>query len=202
MQDSVSQDIQKAAQALLMAYVPGTNIAVCLNATLNQFLTWPFRVGSVRIIDHEGKSTKFDTVIYTSSTKQSESQPAEVKADAVACGMHVIGNLGPEELRAGYECIAVIKRHKRAKIQGIEYPLNNTPLGIIFAIDSDIPLEKIAELMVPLNKSYPSSEWPDMVVILKRGTINYVTQFYGEPIKGDFLLPNNTDSLVSPPLTK
>ncbi len=35
MQDSVSQDIQKVAQALLKAvYIPGANIAVCLNSAL------------------------------------------------------------------------------------------------------------------------------------------------------------------------
>jgi len=199
MQDSVSQEIHKAAQALLKAvYIPGANIAVCLNSTLNQFLTWPFRAGSVRIIDSEGESITFDTVIYTSSAKQSEKQPPEVEADAVACVVHIVGSLGPEELRGGYEHIAVIKRLKRTPIAGIEYPVNNMPLGIIFAVDSDIPIEKIAELMILLNKSHPSSEWPDIVVVLTRGTVNYAVAFPGEPIKGDFLLPNITDFPIGP----
>lgn len=199
MQDSISQEIQKAAQALLEAtYIPGANIAAHLNSTLNQFMTFPFRAGSVRVIDSEGESAQFDTVIYTSSATQSENQFAEVKADEIACGVQIVGNLGPEELRAGYERIAVIKRLKRTRISGIEYPINDTPLGIIFAVESDVPIEKIAEHMILLNKSHPSSEWPDMVVILTRGTINYAAQIYGEPIKGDFFLPNITDFPVMP----
>lgn len=150
------------------------------------------------ISDSEGKSIKFDTVIYTSSTTQSESEPDEVKANEIACGVHVVRSLGPEELHAGYEHIAGIKRLKRTQISGIEYPINNTSLGIIFAVDSDIPIEKIAEHMILLNKSYLSSEWPDMVVILTRGTVNYAVAFLGEPIKGDFLLPTITDFPVTP----
>jgi len=198
MQDSVSQEIHKAAQALLKAvYISGANIAVCLNSTLNQFLTWPFRAGSLRIIDSEGKSITFETVIYTSSATQSESQPPKVEADAVACGVHIVQSLGPEELRVGYECIAGLKRLKRTRIQ-VGFPVNIAPLGIVFAIDSSIPIEKTAELMMLLNKSYPASEWPDMVAVLTRGTVNYAVAFLGEPIKGDFLLPYIKDFPVPP----
>lgn len=52
--------------------------------------------------------------------------------------------------------------------------------------------------MILLNKNLPSSEWPDMVAILTRGTINYAAQIHGEPIKGDFLLPNTMDFPVMP----
>lgn len=198
MQSSASQEIHKAAQALLQAvYIPGTNIAVSLNSTLNQFLTWPFRAGSVHIIDSEGKSITFETAIYTRSATQSENQPPEIDADGVACGVHIVQSLGPEELRGGYDHIAGLKRLKRIQIQ-VEIPVNNTPLGIVFAIDSSIPIEKTAELMVLLNKSYPASEWPDMIVVLTRGTVNYAAQIHGEPIKGDFLLPNITDFVVAP----
>jgi hypothetical protein len=198
MQDSVSQEIHKAAQALLKeAYSSGANIAVSLNSTLNQFLTWPFRAGSAHIIDSEGKSITFETVIYTKSGTQSENQPPKIEADAVACGVHIVQNLGPEELREGYEHIAGLKRPKRTRIQ-VDFPVNIAPLGIIFAIDSSTPIEKTAELMMLLNKSYPASEWPDMVAVLTRGTVNYAAQFYGGPIMGNFLLPNTTDFVVGP----
>jgi len=198
MQGSVSQEIHKAAQALLQAvHIPGANIGVSLNSTLNQFLTWPFGAGSVRIIDSEGKSMTFETAIYTRSATQSENQPPEIEADAVACGVHIVQSLGPEELRGGYDHIAGLKRLKRTQIQ-VGFPVNNAPLGIVFAIDSSIPIEKTAELMMLLNKSYPASEWPDMVAVLTRGTVNYAAQIHGEPIKADFLLPNITDFPVMP----
>ena len=198
MQGSVSQEIHKAAQALLEAVsVSGANIAVSLNSTLNQFLTWPFKAGSVRIIDSERKSITFDAAIYTRSATQSENQPPEIEADAVACGVHVVQSLGVEELQRGYEHIAGLKRLKRTRIQ-VGVPPNNAPLGIVFAIDSNIPIEKTAELMMLLNKSCPASEWPDMIAVLTRGTVNYVGQILGEPIKADFLLPNITEFPVMP----
>jgi hypothetical protein len=198
MQDSVSQEIHKAALALLEAVsVSGANIAVSLNSTLSQFLTWPFKADSVHIIDSEGKSITFEAAIYTSSAIQSESQPLEIEADAVACGVHVVQSLGVEELQRGYEHIAGLKRLKRTQMQ-VGVPLNNAPLGIIFAIDSNIPIEKTAELMMLLNKSRPASEWPDMIAVLTRGTVNYVVQIHGGPIKADFSLPNITEFAVMP----
>lgn len=199
MQNSVSYNIQEAAKALLKAVrIPGANISACLNSTLNQFLTWPFKAGPISILDSEGKGTHCNTVIYTGSEQHSENQPTEVQADLVACGIHVAEKIGLEELKAGYDRIAFIKRLKRTQIPEINYPLNNIPLGLIFAVNSDMALDKIANLVISLNKDYPSSEWPDMVVILTHGTINYAVQILGESITGDFLLPNRTDFPVMP----
>ena len=116
-----------------------------------------------------------------------------VKADAVACVFHLVHTLTPEELRVAYEQIYIFKHLKRTAILPTEFMHNDAPLGIIFAIDSSEPLEKLAEQMMVLNKTYPSTRWPDMVVVLKRGTINYAVQFEGNPISGDFLLPNITN---------
>jgi hypothetical protein len=199
MQDSVSQQIYKAAQALLdTARIPGANIAEYFNSTLNRYLTWPFRAGSACITDSQGSTTTFDSVIYTSIASHPANQPVEVEADAVACAVHVVGGLGPEELRAGYEHIAVFKGLKRTQIQEIGFPVNTAPLGIIFAIDSKIPIEKTGESIILLNKTFPYSGWPDMVAILTQGTVNYAVAFLGEPIKGDFFLPNITDFPVMP----
>jgi len=198
MQDSISQIIQKSTQAFIEAVsLPSTNIATIFSSTLNQFLTWPFRIGPVLMTDLDGKTVNFEVAIYSSSTTASGSPPTKVKADEVACGFHIVKNLGLEELRAGYEKIALMKRLKR-KMPEIDYPLNTTPLGIILAVESDISQEKIADRMTDLNKKYPSSEWPDMVVILTRGTINYVMQIHGEPIKGNFLLPSKLGSAILP----
>jgi hypothetical protein len=59
-------------------------------------------------------------------------------------------------------------------------------------------MERIGEFIIELNSTHPSSEWPDMVVVLTQGTVNYVVSFPGEPIKGDFLLPNVAYPYVAP----
>jgi hypothetical protein len=199
MHESASRVVRKAAQALLdSVQTPGSNIAECLNLSLNQFLKWPFKVDAVCIVDTDGKSSKCDTVIYATSESQAKHYPVEVKSDAVACGMHIVRSLGLEEIREGYERIADVKRMNKTRILGIKSPINTATLGIIFAVDSDIPIEKIAEHMIQLNKRYSFSEWPDMVVILTRGTINYSAQLLGASTTGDIIFPNSADFHVVP----
>lgn len=199
MQESVSHQIQTATQVLLdAALTPGANIATCLNSTLNQFLTWPFRAGPVLINDPPKHHIDFESVIYVSSRTQSENQPVEMRPDEVACAFHVVRNLGPEELRIGYERIRVIKQLRRTQIPDLAYPINDRPLGIIFAVDSDTPIEKIGELMIDLNRNHPSEQWPDVVVILTRGTVSYAAQIHGEPLKGDFFLPDKQNRSIMP----
>ena len=200
MPNSVSQKIQDAAKLLLQdVRKPGASTAKYLNSTLNQFLAKPFKAGSMSIIDAEGKTASYETAIYQDSDLQTNTQSTEVKVDTVACGVHVAKNLNSEELQTGYEHIATFKRLKRTQRTEANPSINSTPLGIIFALDSNVPLDKIAEHVISLNKSFPSYEWPDMVVILTRGTINYVVQIHGEPIKGDFLLfPNRTGFPIMP----
>jgi len=191
MEDSVAIQIHSAAKSLLKRMrIPGANLAECLNSTLNQFLTWPFRAGSASIMDTKGNKASFDTVIFTNSESNSEDQPVKINVDKTACVIHVIKSFSQEELRDGYENIAVFKRLKRTAMPKAGIPINTTPLGFIFAVDSTVPIEKIAELMILQNHKHPSTEWPDMVTVLTHGTVNYAVQFHGGSIEGDFLLPS------------
>ncbi|MCX5814486.1 MAG: hypothetical protein NT178_18380 [Proteobacteria bacterium] len=198
-QNSVAHHIHLAAQSLLKSVqISGETIAEQLNKTLNLFLTWPFKAGPAYMTDSVGNTTTFDSLIYMASTGQAQRQPAKVDADAAACAIYAVKTLGPEELRAGYEHIAAIKRLERDPVPDVKYPINITPLGIIFAIDSVGPIEAIGEQMIVLNQSRPSAEWPDMVAILTQGSVSYTMAFPGEPIKGDLFLPNTAYSYVPP----
>lgn len=53
-------------------------------------------------------------------------------------------------------------------------------LGVIFGFDSKISLQTLATHLKELNKSHTSNLWPDMVVILDKGIINYWASFPGE----------------------
>lgn len=198
MQVSVSQQIHRTAEALLSSVQDAEDVAGSLNSLLNtEILKAPYRAGAVRVI--EGGVTAQDpspNIVYVENA--SESIAASVNVEQVACVFHSTKMLDVNELRAGYQRIASAKRAKRVPRTHTQPWQIDTPLGIIFAIDMAEPIEKMAERMVYLNCDYPSTEWPDMVVILKRGIINYVVQFEGDPMGGDFLLPNEARFPVMP----
>lgn len=195
---TVSENIRDAGDLLLERLRdPGSNIHEHLNSTLGEFLAWPFHTGPACIIDSEGRKATFQTVIYSGSGKQSESPPVTIAADAAACVVHAVRDLGAEELRTGYESIAAVKRLKRTHAPELG-PISNTPLGIILAVDSALSIKDIAELVARQNTDRPATEWPDMIAVLTKGTVNYVVQFDGDVIQGDFILPNFSSRMVPP----
>lgn len=196
---TVSEKIRDAGDLLVQALRdPGSNISACLNSTLNELLAWPFRADSACIIDSKGKKATFNTIIYSTSGKQSASSPMTITADATAAVVHAVRDLGAEEICSGYESIAAVKRLKRTHAPELG-PINNTPLGIIVAVDSALSIKATAELMVRENADRPSTEWPDMIAVLTKGTVNYAAQFEGDVIQASFTLPNFR-SRVTPPM--
>jgi hypothetical protein len=195
--ETVSEKIRAAGDLLLQALrEPGPNINERLNATLNEFLTWPFRADPACVVDSEGRKANFQTVIYSGSGKNSEPRMT-VNADAAACVIHAVRDLGAEEIRSGYENIAAIKSLKRTRAPEAG-SINTSPLGIILAVDSALSIKEIAELIVRENTGRPSTEWPDMIAVLTKGTVNYAAQIEGNEIQASFTLPNFTSRVVPP----
>jgi hypothetical protein len=62
-------------------------------------------------------------------------------------------------------------------------------LGIIFAIDSAVPLEDLGEELIRLNAHTPSDRWPDLVLIATKGQIGYHAQILGSEDKPGIYLP-------------
>ncbi len=199
MEDSVAKQIHNAAGVLFQAVrSPGSDIADNLNLCLNEFLTWPFKAGPASITDTEGNNTKFDSVIFAGTQGTSADKPVNVNVDVVACAAYVVDSLGRDELCAGYKSIAALKSLKRSPAPEINYPINSSPLGIIFAVDSIMSIEELAELIILQNKEHPSTLWPDMVVVLTKGTVNYIAQIHGDSSKNNFVLPSTTFNTVPP----
>lgn len=189
MESSISNAVYNAGQEL--AAVTGSNIGSVLNEVLNSFLGWPFRVARGFASDSEGLQTDiFSTLVYTTSQSSSSAEPLNVHADTLACVIDVSESTDVEHLRSAYERIACAKRLRKAKAPHIPgVPLTTITLGIIFARDAVVPIEKLAEELDCLNRHHPDREWTDMVIVLSKGTINYVVQFPGEKVAGDFLPP-------------
>jgi hypothetical protein len=191
--ETIAEKIRAAGDLLLAALrYPGLNVNERINATLNEFLTWPFQAGAASIVDSEGRKVNFETVVYTSAGTTSHAA-TNIASDAAAAIIHAVRDLGAEEIRAGYESIAGVKRLKRTRAPEAG-SINTSPLGIILAVDSALSVKQIAEAVVQENQNRPSTEWPDMVAVLTKGAVNYAAQMEGGPIMGLFTLPNFTSS--------
>ena len=191
--ETVTEKIRASGDLLLAALrAPGSNMNERINATLNEFLTWPFRAGAASIVDSQGGKATFDTVVYTGAGTPTETT-TNIVSDVAAAVTHAVRDLGAEEIGAGYESIAGVKKLKRTHAPEAGF-INTSPLGIILAIDSALSIRQIAELIVEENQKRPSTEWPDMVAVLTKGTVNYAAQMEGGPIGGSFTLPNFTYS--------
>ena len=189
MEASISQVVYDAGKKL--AESTGS-LADTLNQTLNQFLIRPFQSTKGYVIDADGQKTEiFGTLIYAISTSQlAMEEPSKFNTDNVACVVDVHETLDVEKLGAAYERIASAKKLKKTLAPNEpDVPLTTVTLGIIFARDSAVPIEMLAEKLDRLNRQHSDREWTDMVVVLSKGVINYVVQFPGEKISGDFLPP-------------
>jgi hypothetical protein len=194
----VAEQILKSAQEILQLSHKVAEIPSAVNNFLTTFLVWPYTAGPISIQELGTDDAVFQSAIYTSATKETREGIAPMTASRVACIFHIAHTLTVDELRTGHRRIGAAKRLKRPAPTAVGYPVHDTPLGVVFCIDSARPLEKVAEDMMELNKTAPSTEWPDMVVVLQRGTVNYAVQIEGDKIRADFLLPNTADFPVMP----
>lgn len=160
-----------------------------INEILNRHLCWPFKVASGSTTDLDSrKSPAFGTLIYTATGGNSAAEPVEISADSLACAVDVSETSDLPGFRAAYERIGQVKQFRKSEApltKGV--PHTTTTLGIIFIAHTTVPVETLAEELDRLNGQTPSAQWPDMVVVQSKGTINYPVQFPSEKILGDYL---------------
>jgi hypothetical protein len=188
MDSSISTLIFNAGQTLAQST---ENFAEKFNEIISQFLVWPFRAGQGLAIDDNGQaSDRFGSIIYAASPSQSDSDSIRVNANNVAAVVDISEKLDESNLAAAYERIAYAKRLKKSKPPSVEGTAHtNITLGIILAHGSDLPMETLADKVDGLNAQHSDREWPDMLVVLSNGVINYSAQFPGDNTIGDFLPP-------------
>jgi hypothetical protein len=194
---SISAELKAACEQLVAdSRLPDSNVAALLNAFFNRYLPQPYRATPGRAFDSKGtESLDFGSLIYTSL-----SDLVNVPADTLACAIDVHQKLGLEELRSSYEKIAQVKGLAKSPLppkKSSSTPVADATMGVVFAVDSDVPLEKLGEELEQLNKRYSYRQWVDMVVVATRGTIGYVCQFPHKPL-GDFLPPARDGIMLAP----
>lgn len=187
--DAVSQEIRAAAaQIITDSRQPGSNVPKQLNEFLRECLPWPYHVNPGKAFDCRGaESAEFQSLIYV-FTNTIERVPA----NNLACAIDVHQDLGLEELRQSYERIACVKSLARSPAPNVsnDIPVADVAMGIIFAIQSTVAIEAIGEEVARLNQEHSYRVWPDVVVVLSRGTVNLACQIPYQPI-GDFLPPGS-----------
>jgi len=185
--DTLSAEIRSAASQMVAdSRLPGSRLAALLNVFFAQHLPWPYRATPGKAFDSTGtESLEFESMIYTSPDGIER-----VPADNLACAIDVHQKLGLQQLRQSYEKIAALKSLAKSSIPTVSHgvPVADATMGIIFAVDSDIPIETLAEEASRLNAEHSYRVWTDMVVVLTRGTVNLACQIPYKPL-GDFLPP-------------
>jgi hypothetical protein len=176
-----------------IAAAPEASTSQELNDQLKRALGWPFAVARGAAYDANRQATApFASIIFTRAHGEEEipeGEPVNIAADRLACVIDVSHTLDLEGLRSAYQRVVRAKTlHKSPAAKDIVH--TTITFGIVFAVTTTVPLERLAEELDRLNQQTPNAHWPDMVVVLAHGLITYAVQFPGEPtISGGFLPP-------------
>ena len=178
----LSQEVHDAGQEVASA--TEATLSDALNRVLGRFLGWPYRVSSACVVDRDDNRTeRFASVAYVASGSASDPEPDCVPADAAAAVVDACGELDLEAFRAAYERVAQAKRLGKSPAPHLEgTPVTTVTLGIIFGLRSALPMDGIAEELERLNTETSWREWPDMVVVLSAGVVDYAAQFPGQAL--------------------
>jgi hypothetical protein len=167
----------------------GEEVQEILKKFLNSHLPKRFSTSSGIIIDtNNNMSKQTDMIIYdtlSSPIYRSSETTQIIPYDAVAAVIEVKSCLNKKELVDAFEKIVSCKQLKKRPLSQLDQRPTGTKLttigtyGIIFGFDSNIKLKTLAEHMIGLNQKHESKIWPDMVIILDKGIIEYGISFPG-----------------------
>lgn len=183
---SISEAVHQAGQKLASSSET-PDLSTSLNTELGKVLAWPFRTGPGIATAGSEKTDQFGSLVYVSS---GAAEINEVEADSVACVVDVNERLDLPAFRSAYARVVRAKQLRKTPPTHIPgAPHTTVTMGIIVARESDVPLESLADELDRLNRGHSDREWPDMIVVLGKGVINYAVQFPGTKVLGDFLPP-------------
>lgn len=187
----------------------GEEAEIILKNFLNLHLPQRFRASSGILIDNENNiSRQTDVIIYDvlSSPIYRHSEKTQIiPFDTVAAVIEVKSCLNKNEIKDAFDKIVSCKKLKKRPLSQLDQRPTGSKLttigtfGIIFGFDSDTKLETLAENIKEFNKDYESKLWPDMVIVLDKGVINYGISYPGEMDIAGALAPLCDDKFPVPP---
>lgn len=155
-----------------------------VRAFLAQHIPRRFGVGAGFVIDPQDKvSRQNDVIIYDElncPVYRASEDAAIFPSDNVAAVVEVKSRLTKRELRDGFEKIADVKSlAKSAPPEGRGGPLRQQTMGCIFAFESEITLETVAQEYGQLVGEFGIGRHPDLVIVLDRGVLTLACKMRG-----------------------
>lgn len=188
----------------------GEEVEEILKKFLNSHLPQRFRAGSGFLIDNENNMSKqTDAIVYdalSSPLYRSSKEAQIIPFDTAVAVIEVKSCLNKNELRDAFKKIASCKKLKKRPLTELDQRPTGSKLttigtfGIIFGFDSDTKLETLAEHVKEFNQDYESNLWPNEVIVLNKGVIDYGVSFPGEMDIAGVLAPICDDKFLIPPI--
>jgi hypothetical protein len=167
----------------------GEEVQEVLKKFLNKHLPKRWAAESGLIIDHANAiSRQTDVIVYdalSSPVYRSGDKTCIVPNNNVAAVIEVKSRLNKAQLADAYLKIASCKKLMKDQLSDLDSnptsgpATTTTTMGIVFAFSAETLLNTLAENMAELNAQYQSSQWPDLIVVLDTGTINYLVAYPG-----------------------
>jgi hypothetical protein len=187
--NTLGDNIRAAGQATIAA--APNQLGAVLAAQIQQIVGPPYRIEAAAIADHLGRITEPFAVLICNGGQiiaAAADGQARVPTESVAVAVDVAPTLDLNGLAAAYGRIAEAKAQlKTAPVPGGKFV--EPTLGVIFAIDSAVPLEDLGEELIRLNARTPSARWPDLVVVATKGQIGYYARILGSKDQPGIFLP-------------
>jgi hypothetical protein len=145
-----------------------------VKAFLKAHLPKRYDVGSGFILDHfDNVSKQTDVIIYDAfncPVYRASDDAAIFPSDNVAAVIEVKSRLDKEQLTSSFENILATKQLSKLVAEGPSFITSQT-LGCLFAFESSISLDKIAEHYTDLTKKYGIGHHIDIILVLDKGTV-------------------------------
>lgn len=169
-----------------------------------------FKAGSGYIIDNENNISKqTDVIIYDSLSSpllRANENTQIIPADTVACIIEVKSSLDKDSLQDAFQKVVSCKVLQKTPFSELDRKSTGSnlttveTLSIVFGFESKLTLKTLAGHLKEFNKSCDSKCWPDMVVVLDRGIINYWVSYPGETNFAGEIHNQCQDGFPIPPL--
>jgi hypothetical protein len=156
-----------------------------LRSFLNSHLPRRFRACTGFVLDRDGRlSRQMDVLIYdalSAPVYRADETLQIVPSDAVAVAIEVKSRLTKAELVDAAEKLASVKVLSKTPVANLDRAAAGVPVmftrsfGVVFAYEAETTLETLARNLVEINSTSSSRLWPDRVVVLDAGVIEYTT---------------------------
>ncbi len=177
-----------AGEAFIAA--PADQTSAVLADKLSEIFGGPYRYEPGVIADADGtRSAPLSVLVWKGGQPIGDgSGQAIVPAEEVASILDVTHTLDLDSLVASYARVSAAKAMSKTGPAPGSTTIEGT-LGVIFAVDSAVPLEELANELERLNENTHSDFWPDAVAVATKGQVAYMAQMLGDSGEPGLLLP-------------